>query len=364
MSKPRMPMSTSNLAGPVDAREVTGRELPAILLKAREERSQRLMMVYALTGLFFMVLPGTFLGVWNLIFISGQRGGNISPAWIQAHGHAQIFGWIGTFILGIGFYSIPKMIGGKPQLAWRGWTAWVLWTAGALLRWITGVYLWHWRATLPLSAAFEFCAFLIFLWSVSRHRSADRQGSGGKVPVWVLSVLVGTFGLAGGLVMNLAAAASVSINGSTPTYSSGFESRLLTMLLFGFIVPTIWGFSARWLPVFLGLEPVNEALLRGALVLNLSGVALAQVGFKHVAPWLFVVAAVASVSAFHILWPAERPVKTLGIHPSFWLPSWSALPWSAICELRAVTVFAANLLLTFKQPPPHLGKAIVAPTAV
>jgi hypothetical protein len=458
MSNPAMSMSASSLAAPVGAGEAAGREVAVILLKAREGRAQRLMMVYALTGLFFMLLPGTFLGVWNLFSISVRGGANISPAWIQAHGHAQIFGWIGTFILGIGFYSIPKMIGGKPQPAWRGWTAWVLWTTGALLRWVTGVYLWHWHATLPLSAAFEFSAFLVFLWSVSRHRSTDRQSSGGKVPVWVLSVLVGTLGLAGGVVMNLAAAFTVSINGSTPTYPNGLESRFLTMLVFGFIVPTIWGFSARWLPVFLGLAPVNEALLRGALVLNLSGVALAQVELKHVAPWFFLIAAVVSVSALHILRPADRPAKTLGIHPSFatfvriayiwlllatvlsvfaayldralgwtggsrhaltvgfistmvfaigqrilpafagmrvlysprlmlacllllnvgcalrvaseilayegyWLPAWSALPWSAICELAAVTVFAANLLLTFKRPPPHHGKTIMASTA-
>ena len=79
-------------------------EVPAILLKAREESAQRLLMVYAITGLFFMLLPGTFLGVWNLISISGRHGAAISASWIQAHGHAQIFGWIGTFILGIGFY--------------------------------------------------------------------------------------------------------------------------------------------------------------------------------------------------------------------------------------------------------------------
>jgi hypothetical protein len=50
-----------------------------------------------------------FLGVWNLLAISSRRAPNsISAACVQAHGHAQIFGWIGTFILGIGFYSIPK----------------------------------------------------------------------------------------------------------------------------------------------------------------------------------------------------------------------------------------------------------------
>ena len=108
---------------------------PAILLKAREESAQRLMMAYAITGLFFMLLPGTFLGVWNLISISGGRGSAISTSWIQAHGHAQIFGWIGTFILGIGFYSIPKMAGRSAQPAARGRIAWLLWTSGVLLRW-------------------------------------------------------------------------------------------------------------------------------------------------------------------------------------------------------------------------------------
>src|SRR5579872_5138540 len=96
-------------------------ETPAILLKAREASAQRLLMVYALTGLFFMLLPGTFLGVWNLISMSGRHGATISASWIQAHGHAQIFGWIGTFILGIGFYSIPKMTSRTAQPVGRGW---------------------------------------------------------------------------------------------------------------------------------------------------------------------------------------------------------------------------------------------------
>jgi uncharacterized protein involved in response to NO len=65
---------------------------------------------YIVTGLFFLLLPGTFLGVWNLISISNRQAlDRLSPAWLQAHGHAQIFGWIGTFILGIGFYSLSKM---------------------------------------------------------------------------------------------------------------------------------------------------------------------------------------------------------------------------------------------------------------
>jgi hypothetical protein len=436
----------------IDAEHAKRHELPPILIQAREKSAQQLMMAYALVGLFFMLLPGTFLGVWNLLSISGGRGAAVSTAWIQAHGHAQIFGWIGTFILGIGFYSIPKMIAARAQPATWGWVALLLWSSGALLRWSGGVYQWHWRVLLPLSAVLELSAFFIFLRSVSRHRPAAPQPSAGRPPLWVLSVLIGTFGFGIGLAMNLFASVYATVYSTAPAFRAGFESRFLTLVLYAFIVPTIWGFSARWLPIFLGLQPVNEVLLRAALALSITGVVLTQAGSFHTAPWLFATAAALSVGAFHLLRAAERPAKTAGVHPAFtsfvriayvwlmvatalgigaayfdhnngwtggsrhaltvgfistmvfaigqrvlpafagmrvlysrrlmlgslmllnlgcalrvtseilayenyWQRAWSALPWSAVCELAAVTLFAANLVLTFRQPPAHEMKS-------
>src|ERR1051325_11211604 len=40
---------------------------------AREQSLSRLLMTYIITGLIFMLLPGTFLGVWNLIKISSRE---------------------------------------------------------------------------------------------------------------------------------------------------------------------------------------------------------------------------------------------------------------------------------------------------
>ena len=34
---------------------------------------QRMVTIYVVTGLLFLVLPGTFLGVWNLVSISGRH---------------------------------------------------------------------------------------------------------------------------------------------------------------------------------------------------------------------------------------------------------------------------------------------------
>ncbi|HSM86898.1 MAG TPA: NnrS family protein, partial [Candidatus Limnocylindrales bacterium] len=254
-----------------------------------------------------------------------------------------------------------------------------------------------------------------------------------------------------GLLTNLMAALYGSVRGKGPAFPAGFESRFLALLAFLFIAPTIWGFSARWLPVFLGLKPVNGMLLRTALVLAAVGVLLQAAGFSHAAPWLFALAALAAISALHLLRRAERPAKTTGVHSSFpifvrtayiwlliatglgtcaayldsangwtgasrhaltvgfvstmvfsigqrvlpafagmkvlysprlmllnlvllnvgcalrvsseilayegyWPPAGRSMPWSALCELLAVTLFAANLVLTFRKPPAHLMK--------
>jgi len=64
--------------------------------------------VWALSDVNFDVMPGTVLGVWNLVGISSQREMTaVSTAWIRAHGQAQFFGWFGTFVIGISVYTFP-----------------------------------------------------------------------------------------------------------------------------------------------------------------------------------------------------------------------------------------------------------------
>ena len=91
----------------INVREINSAEEPRI---HAERQSQALIEAFLASGLFFLLLPGTFLGVWNLIGISRHEALTaLSPAWLQAHGQAQVFGWVGSFILGIGFYSLTKM---------------------------------------------------------------------------------------------------------------------------------------------------------------------------------------------------------------------------------------------------------------
>jgi len=282
----------------------------------RETALSRLLTVYVATGLAFMLFPGTFFGVWNLVAIATHRApGSVSAAWIQAHGHAQIFGWIGSFILGIGFYSIPKLRNVKWNAPVAAWATWALWTSGVLLRWIAGVYQWRRRATLPISAGFELIAFLIFFKSVSGHRPGE--SGKGRLDPWIFAVIAGCLGLFASLFLNLGVAVFLSFRGVGPELPPLFDQRLLVLQTWGFLVPFVWGFSARWLPVFLGLRPTRTRLLLPAVALNTAAVIAALAGAAMPAALLLLGGLAVAICALRIAEPAERPAKTRGVHSSF-----------------------------------------------
>ena len=237
---------------------------------AREQSLSRMLMTYIVTGLVFMLLPGTFLGVWNLIKISNREAAeSIAPAWIQAHGHAQLFGWVGTFILGIGFYSIPKLRKLKPFALWEGWLCWALWVVGVTTRWFSDIYPWQWRILLPTSAVLEVLAFLIFFQAVASHRPSN--GVPKPWESWIFVVIAATLGLLASLALNLGASIQLALYGSSPAFPHEFDQRYLIVSAWGFLVPMVWGFSSRWLPVFMGLRPLRGSLLLAAAGLNTTG---------------------------------------------------------------------------------------------
>jgi len=424
----------------------------------REMKMQRMLIAYILTGLIFLLLPGTFLGVWNLISISNRHAlDSLPPAFLQAHGHAQIFGWIGTFILGIGFYSLTKM-GNLPAFAIRrGWYCYGLWTAGITLRWFAGVAEWRWRVLLPVSALLELAAFLVFFRTVSRHRAAasaaDDASNPRKREPWMWLVMASTLGFLVTLALNLTATIQVSIGNTGPALAHVSDQRLVTLATWGFLVPAVWGFNARWLPVFLGLDQPRPRFLFLALAVAWTAILAEFAGRLAWFAALLPFAALAAVFALHIAEPSSRPAKTTGVHPSFpffvrlayvWLlvaavlsvraswsdvnggiwgasrhaltvgflstmvfaigqrilpafcgarilysprlmlvslaalnigcilrvaaeipayeanvqMGWHLLPCSAVIELLAVSLFAANLALTLLQPPAHLRPAV------
>ena len=282
----------------------------------REQSLSRLLMTYIVTGLVFMLLPGTFLGVWNLIKISNQEeADSIAPAWIQAHGHAQLFGWVGTFILGIGFYSIPKLRKLKPFALWEGWVCWAFWVVGVTTRWFSNIYPWQWRILMPLSAALEVLAFLIFFQAVASHRPS--HGAPKPWESWIFVVIAAALGLLASLALNLGASIQMALYASSPAFPHEFDQRYLIVSTWGFLVPMVWGFSSRWLPVFMGLRPLRGSLLLVAAVLNTAGVVAGFLERFTAAGVLLLGGAVMVVVAIRFFESTVKAAKTINVHASF-----------------------------------------------
>ncbi len=306
-----------------------------------EAALQRLVTVYIVTGLVFLLLPGTFLGVWNLISISSRHTlGQLPPAWIQAHGHAQLFGWLGTFIIGIGFYSLSKMGATRPVAVRAGWTAWVLWSGGAALRWAANVSGWEWRTLLPLSAGLQLAGFLIFFATVSRHKRSGQAAV--RVEPWMKLVIAATVSFLLALLANVGLAVHASLLGEGPAIGHELDQRFLFLSAWGFPVLAVWGFNARWAPVFLGLKEPRSGGLMSALVLECGGLAAALLGQFVWAAVLLLAAAPVAAAALRMGERAWKPAKTQGVSATFPYFVRGAYLWLGVAAVLGVWAALAD----------------------
>jgi len=289
-------------------------------------------------GMIFMLLPGTFLGVWNLIGISRRHTlESLSSAWLQAHGQAQLYGWVGSFILGIGFYSLTKMQSTLTFPSRSAWTSWIMWTLGITLRWIAGVTSWHWKILMPLSGFFEFAAFVLFYRSVRRHRSMSIHERP-REP-WMILVLGGSIAFLLALTVNLTAVIYTVTRSDVPAFPHVFDQQLIMLMVWGVLVPTIWGFNARWLQVFGGLKKPDTNQLLCAYGLSVLALALVFLQWWTACGVLLLFVAFLAIEALHVWEPRVQPAKLQGVHPSF--PYFLRIPyiWLVVsCVLNMLAV--------------------------
>ena len=302
------------------------------------ERLKSLMLrAWILAGIFFMALPGTLLGFSNLMAISTHHGlGALPAAWIQGHGHAQVFGWIGSFILGIGFYSQPSHGRSVVRIPL---TCFVLWTSGVAMRWTASIYGWHWRLAFPISAGFELIAVLLFIAAASHHKlpsPAQSKQVKPRMELWMVSVLLGTVGLTAMVIFNFVECVRLATGGTLLAFPHALDQKYLVLLAWGFLVPVVWGFSARWLPTFLAISKPHVRLFREALILDLGGVLCGVAGWTKAATILLAFSAVAIGLGLHLIQRPHGPAKVQGIHSSFPVFVRLAYAWLAIAAFMGI----------------------------
>ena len=319
-------------------------EIGAPQISARERQKSLMLRTWVLTGLFFMALPGTLLGFSNLMAISAQHGAGALPAaWMEGHGHAQMFGWIGSFILGIGFYSQPGKGRGANRLALA---CYVLWTLGVGARWFANIYGWEWRVLLPLSAGMELVAVALFLRAAADHKLPEGEAhvrprqARPRVELWMTSVLAGTAGLTASVIFNFVECVRLAVTGTAINFPHGLDQRYLVLLGWGFLTPMVWGFSARWLHAFLGIRQPNARWMGLALGLDLLGVVCGVSGWARMATALLAMGTVVIGMALGLWARLEHKARVLGIHASF--PLFVRLSYVWLMIAGAMSVWAAS----------------------
>ena len=306
----------------------------------RERQKSLMLRAWIATGLFYMALPGTLLGFSNLLAISTHHGlGHLPAAWLQGHGHAQVFGWIGSFILGIGFYSQPAR--GRSVLR-IPLTCFALWSSGVGMRWFTSIYGWKWHVLLPISATLELLAMLLFLTAARHHKMPEPAAGKREKPgmeLWMVAVLMSTLGLAAMVTFNFVECARLAYSGAAPAFPHALDQRYLVLMGWGFLAPVVWGFSARWLPVFLGLPRLRARLFGTALVLDAAGVVAGVSGAVRAAVVLLALSVVACAVALRFFEKPQAKAKTIGVHPSF--PVFARIPYVWLVIASAMGIWAA-----------------------
>jgi len=180
-------------------------------------------------------------------------------ALVQAHGHLQLFGWAGLFVLGVALHFLPRLRGAP--LRWPQLAFWILGlqAAGIALRGIsqplaavsTSVL---WRVMLVASGVLECLAFALLLVCLVGtdvyapplpRRHAVRK---------ILPLLVTAFtslGLAAGMNLVDTIQAAGTATGLIPDVG---DSLNVTLGLLGFLVPIGLAMSVQALPMYAGLK--------------------------------------------------------------------------------------------------------------
>ena len=193
------------------------------------------------------------------------------------------------------------------------------------MRWFANIYGWHWRTLLPLSAGFELVAVMLFLYAASHHKlPASSDGSKAKAPMelWMVSVLIGTAGLASAVIFNFVECVRLAMQGGLRSFPHSLDQKYLVLLGWGFVVPVVWGFSARWLPSFLAIAKPNVRWFRVALLLVITGVLFGVSGSPKPAAILFALGCSHDWDCIAFdrtaPWPTQNPghpSEFSGLHP-------------------------------------------------
>ena len=250
------------------------RELP-IVNNPQPDPADAIYRPFFKSGIVIALTLGAVWGAWLLLRIA--MTGRFTAASlhdVNAHGHAQIFGWVGLFVMGFAYQAFPRFkhtVLAWPRLAFA--TLWMM-LLGLVLRSvlqpIASEQPWaFWPAIgaslLEVAAIGLFAAILLKTWGKAKLGQAPYDG-------YVLSALF--WFVLQAVSESAYLAATLSVEGEQLVALVGtWQPALRDIQIHGFALLMILGVSQRIFHHFYGLRQPNPRLSRAMLVVLNAAVA-------------------------------------------------------------------------------------------
>jgi uncharacterized protein involved in response to NO len=189
------------------------------------------------------------------------------PALAQAHGHLQLYGWAGLFVLGVALHFVPRLRG-TPLVGARYVPLIVAAQVASLaLRAVsqplvsTNLGVGLWRVLLVASGALECAAhgtaLLLLGATLARGPALERRTAlRGVLPLFLLAFTA----LAAATLANLVNV-TLAATSATALVPAGMDALNVRLGLDGFLVPVALAMSAQALPMYAGLAAFPRRIL-------------------------------------------------------------------------------------------------------
>ncbi|ODS34652.1 MAG: hypothetical protein SCARUB_00232 [Candidatus Scalindua rubra] len=251
--------------GKAEAPEVSEDDTATAYENIHEKFMKTAIVIALSTGCVYGAILLFYMGLQHSLY-------SVSRVLIETHGHTQIFGWCGLFIMGVSYFVLPRFYATRLYSGKLANLSFVFMVSGILL-----VFLF--RSLLPFSDSsffktliisgclLEVAAVLIFLVVVFKTiLSAEKQelepyeGFIISGYLWFLVQIVALTGIT-----------VYMINTGKTSMPHVLVGPLRHIQIMGFITFVIFGVLTRTLPVFLGLKAPNPKInLLIMLILNFS----------------------------------------------------------------------------------------------
>jgi iron-sulfur cluster repair protein YtfE (RIC family) len=242
------------IQGKVAAPEISAEDLDNTYENIYEKFIKTAIVIALTTGCVYGAFMLFYMGIQHSLYA-------VSKVLIETHGHTQIFGWCGLFIMGVSYFVIPRFYAVKLYSGRLANLSFYFMVAGILL-----IFLF--RTLLPLlnspffklliiaGCLLEVLAILIFLIVVFKTILAAEKQELETYEGFLISGYL--WFLVQALVLTGATVYMLKVGETVLPHILIYPLRHIQVL--GFITLVIFGVLSRTIPAFLGLKTPNPKL--------------------------------------------------------------------------------------------------------